>query len=133
MITHLTIVDSDGTVNFSTTILSTTLDFPIKLATWEGYVLVLSLDPKILLSLISPAFISSQSSTVIAASILHQIGPNSCMSDGFRPLFYVLKWSSCSTALKHFTNLRYKGKRTCMIIITCFYDGLIMLTFTTQL
>ena len=133
MITHLTIVDSDGTVNFSITTLFTTSDFPIKSATRGGLVLVLSLDLKILSSSIPPVFIASQSSTAIAASVLRQIGPSFCASDGFRPLFHVLKPSSPSTALKHFTNLCYKGKQTYMIITTCFYDGLIMLTFTTQL
>jgi len=132
-VTHLTIVDSDGTGIFLIRSLSNALAFPIKLATLEGLVPVLLLVRRISSSSIPLALILSQSSTVTAVSNHLRIGPNSCANNGFPLPFHGHRPFSPSNAWKRFTNLRYKGRRTSSTTTTHYYDEPIMLTFTAQL
>jgi hypothetical protein len=132
-VTHLTTVDRDGMANFLIRTRSNALVFPINLATPEGFVPVLSLVQRISSSLIPPAHISSQSSTVTAGSNHFQTGLNSCANNGFLLPFRGRKPYSPSTAWKLFTNLHYKGRQTSLTTTTRYSDEPTMPTFTIQL
>ena len=122
----------DGMGSFLMMTPSKTLDTGISLAIPEDAVLALSLVLRILLYSTSLALIPSPSITANAANNLCQTGLSCYESNGFRLHSYTLKPCSHSTASKHFTNSRYKGRLACMIIITPFYNDLIMLTFRIQ-
>ena len=102
--THMTLLFSDGTGNFSIKTLSKTSDCAIKLATLKVLVPALSPVQNTLSSSISQALIPSHSTTATAASNLCRTGPNFCANDGFWLLFHVHRWSSPSIALKLFMN-----------------------------
>ena len=130
---HLTVFDSDGTVNFSIRTLSKTWAIDINLDILVHHAHALRLVPRISSSSIPLALTSSPSTTVTAAMTCWQIGRNCCVSNGFQQHFPVHKLPSLLTASKRSMNLCYRGRWMYKTTIALWYDDLIMLTLLLQL